>query len=54
MTNCRNFPLSKIHKQKVVINTEQAILVEADGIIIPNAHNCKVSIYPEAIQMIVP
>ncbi|NLI72686.1 MAG: YegS/Rv2252/BmrU family lipid kinase [Bacteroidales bacterium] len=40
--------------KEVVINTEQAILVEADGIIIPNAHNCKVSILPEAIQMIVP
>ena len=40
--------------KEIAIKTEKTILVEADGIIIPNAHNCKVTILSDAIQMIVP
>ena len=40
--------------REVTIKTEKNILMEADGIIVPNGHNCRVSIIPEAIQMIVP
>lgn len=48
-------PIIKSSQTKEVsINTEKPILVEADGIIIPHAHKCNVSIIPDAIQMIVP
>lgn len=40
--------------KEVNIEIEKEILVEADGIIVSNAHNCKVSLIPDAIQMIVP
>ena len=38
----------------VDVNCSENTAVEADGIIVPNAHNCKVSILPQAIRMIVP
>ena len=38
----------------VDVNCSENTAVEADGIIVPNAHNCEVSILPQAIRMIVP
>ena len=46
--------IQSFQTNEISINIENNILVEADGIIIPNARNCKVSILPEAIQMIIP
>ncbi len=40
--------------KEIRIKTEKNILVEADGIIVPEGHTCRVSIIPDAIQMIVP
>ncbi len=50
-----NHPAIKSYQTKeVIIDIEKNISVEADGILLYNAHNCKVSIIPNAIQMIVP
>lgn len=46
--------IKSLQSKEVIIKTEKPILVETDGVIIPNAHNCKVTILPEAIQMIIP
>lgn len=39
---------------KISVKAEENIPVEADGIIVPDAYNCTVSILPNAIQMIIP
>jgi diacylglycerol kinase family enzyme len=46
--------IKTLQTKEILIQVEKEIKVEADGIIVPNAHNCRVSILPEAIRMIVP
>lgn len=46
--------IQTLQAKEIDIQIEKEILVEADGIILLHAHNCKVSILPDAIQMIIP
>lgn len=46
--------IQNFQTKMVSVKTKKPIPVEADGILIPHAHNCSVSILPGAIQMIVP
>ncbi len=39
---------------EIDVQLDKEILVEADGIIVPHAYNCRVSLLSDAIQMIVP
>lgn len=48
-------PVIKTFRAKeICINSEKEIIVEADGIIIPHAHNCTITILPSAIRMVIP
>ena len=46
--------IQSFQAKEIWIKTKNEILIEADGIIVPDGHNSRVSIIPEAIQMIVP
>ena len=46
--------IKSLRTEQVDISCKENIMVEADGIIVPNAHSCKVSILKDAIRMIVP
>lgn len=39
---------------EVIIESAPQLLVEADGIMVPDAHSCRVNILPAVIQMVVP
>lgn len=40
--------------KQIDVRIEKGMPVEADGILVPNAHNCMISILPAALKMIVP
>ncbi|MFV0390925.1 MAG: diacylglycerol/lipid kinase family protein [Paludibacteraceae bacterium] len=40
--------------KQIDVHIEQEMPVEADGILVPNAHNCKISILPDTLNMIIP
>lgn len=48
-------PFIKNYRSKeVLVQSDEDMVVETDGIVIPKANNCKVTILPSSIQMIVP